>query len=93
MRRVEKEGLVGLGLKYAWCEMYALAGKPVRVVPFEYEFGAFGPPQASAGRCLIDVGKRRQRSGQFANPPLRFNRAGRGQLNRWMEMEPAQFAR
>lgn len=44
MRRVGKEGLIGLGLKYAWCEMYALVGKPVRVAPFEYEFGMFSPP-------------------------------------------------
>jgi len=93
MRRVEKEGLVGLGLKYAWCEMYALAGKPVRVVPFEYEFGAFGPPHASASRPVIDVGELRQRLGRFANPLQRFSRAGREQVDRWMEMEPAQFTR
>ena len=47
MRRVGKEGLVGLGLKYAWCEIYALMGKPVRNVPFEYEFGTFSPPNVS----------------------------------------------
>jgi len=54
MRRVGKEGLVGLGLKYAWCEMYALVGKPVRVAPFEYEFGTFGPPHAFTSRALIN---------------------------------------
>jgi len=53
MRRVGKEGLVGLGLKYAWCELYALAGKPVRKAPFKYEFGSFGPPQASSFRNAI----------------------------------------
>jgi len=47
MRRVGKEGLLGLGLKYAWCEIYALMGKPVREAPFEYEFGAFSPPKMS----------------------------------------------
>ena len=47
MRRVGKEGLVGLGLKYAWCEIYALMGKPVRNAPFEYEFGTFGPANVS----------------------------------------------
>jgi hypothetical protein len=47
MRRVGKEGLVGLGLKYAWCEMYALVGKPVRKAPFEYEFGMFSSPTMS----------------------------------------------
>lgn len=47
MRRVGKEGLIGLGLKYAWCEIYALMGKPVREAPFEYEFGTFSPPKMS----------------------------------------------
>jgi len=39
MRRVRKERLVEFGMKYAWREKYALIGKPVRVAPFEYEFG------------------------------------------------------
>ena len=47
MRRVGKEGLVGLGMKYAWCEMYALMEKPVRKAPFKYEFGTFSPPKMS----------------------------------------------
>ncbi len=41
MRRLEKEGLIGLGLKYLWCEMHALAGRPIHSIPFRYEFGAF----------------------------------------------------
>jgi glycosyltransferase involved in cell wall biosynthesis len=53
MRRVGKEGLLGLGLKYAWCEIYAFAGKPVREAPFEYEFGAFGSPQNSKRRIIM----------------------------------------
>jgi len=93
MRRVEKEGLVGLGLKYAWCEMYALAGKPVRAIPFEYEFGAFGPPSASADRPVTDVNELRQRLGRFANPLQRFSRSGREQLNRWIEMDAGQLTR
>ena len=47
MRRVGKEGLIGLGLKYAWCEIYALMGKPVHNAPFEYEFGTFAPVNVS----------------------------------------------
>jgi len=54
MRRVAKEGLVGIGFKYAWCEMYALAGKPVRKAPFEYEFGTFVSPQAFDSRALLN---------------------------------------
>jgi hypothetical protein len=91
MRRVEKEGLVGLGLKYAWCEMYALAGEPVRAIPFEYEFGAFGPRSASAARPLIDVDELRQQLGRFANPLQRFSRSGREQLNRWIEMDKVKW--
>lgn len=41
MRRVRKEGLLGIGYKYLWCEVYALMGKPVRKAPFKYEFGNF----------------------------------------------------
>jgi glycosyltransferase involved in cell wall biosynthesis len=41
MRRVRKEGLLGLGYKYLWCEVYALVGKPVKNAPFKYEFGNF----------------------------------------------------
>ena len=54
MRRVVKEGLVGLGLKYAWCEVYALMGKPVRKAPFRYEFGTFNPSRESISRALIN---------------------------------------
>lgn len=41
MRRLEKEGLLNLGLKYLWCEMHVLAGRPIHSIPFKYEFGAF----------------------------------------------------
>ncbi len=41
MRRVKKEGFLGIGFKYLWCEIYAFIGKPVRNVPFQYEFGNF----------------------------------------------------
>jgi glycosyltransferase involved in cell wall biosynthesis len=57
MRRVGKEGLIGIGFKYAWCEMYALVGKPVREVPFKYEFAKYGSPQNSANRALINEGE------------------------------------
>ena len=93
MRRVEKEGLVGLGLKYAWCEIYALAGKPVRAIPFEYEFGAFGTPEASPGQRLTDVGELRRQLGRLANPLQRFTRSGREQLNRWIEMDAGPLTR
>jgi glycosyltransferase involved in cell wall biosynthesis len=50
MRRVEKEGLARLALKYLWCETYVLAGKPIYTTPFAYEFGAHRPPPAGMAR-------------------------------------------
>ena len=44
VRRIRKEGLLRLGMKYLWCEGNLLRGRPVREIPFEYEFGAFPPP-------------------------------------------------
>jgi glycosyltransferase involved in cell wall biosynthesis len=41
MRRVRKEGLLGIGYKYLWCEIQTLMGKPIRNAPFRYEFGNF----------------------------------------------------
>lgn len=43
MRRIEKEGLLRLAFKYLYTEVYAIAGVPVRSVPFSYEFGRFAP--------------------------------------------------
>jgi len=81
MRRVVKEGLVGLCLKYAWCEMFALVGKPVRVAPFKYEFGTFGPPQVSASWALINKDTLNQWK-KFGYPLQRFGRTLREQLDR-----------
>jgi glycosyltransferase involved in cell wall biosynthesis len=76
MRRLEKEGLVGLALKYLWCEMYALAGKPIRSMPFEYEFGAHQPARASSSHYLIDVAELRTQLGRFENPIHNLSAAG-----------------
>jgi len=81
MRRVGKEGLMGLGLKYAWCEIYALVGKPVREAPFEYEFGTFSPPQASTSRALINKDAIYQQWKKFGYPLQRFSRNIREQFN------------
>ncbi len=51
MRRLEKEGLIGLGLKYLWCEIQVLAGRPIYTVPFRYEFGTFS---AQAQKRVMD---------------------------------------
>lgn len=52
MRRVEKEGLVRLGVKYAWCELYGFMDKPVRNPPFRYEFGKFGDRTGGISRKI-----------------------------------------
>jgi len=82
MRRIGKEGLVGLGFKYAWCEMYAFAGKPVRGVPFKYEFGTFGPPQASVSWKLINKDTLHRQWKKLGYPLQRFGRTMREQLDR-----------
>ena len=47
MRRIEKEGLVRLAFKYLYCELYVVTGRPIREVPFDYEFAAFEPGDRS----------------------------------------------
>lgn len=82
MRRLEKEGLIGLALKYLWCEMYALAGKPIRSIPFEYEFGAHRATGKLAGRYLylIDIAELRTQLGRFENPIQNLSTAGLKQI-------------
>lgn len=41
MRRVEKEGLVGIAFMYLYSELHVMTGRPMREIPFEYEFAAF----------------------------------------------------
>src|SRR5512145_266656 len=80
MRRLEKEGIVGLALKYLWCEMYALAGKPIRSLPFEYEFGAFEAERSPDRRFLVDIAELRSLLGRFENPIQSLSSAGLEQL-------------
>jgi len=68
MRRLEKEGLTQLAFKYLWCEMHALAGKPIYDTPFEYELGAYAAHTSQKAPRLIDVGQLRQQLGRFQNP-------------------------
>jgi glycosyltransferase involved in cell wall biosynthesis len=41
MRRLEKEGLVTLAFKYLYSEIHVLTGRPIKEIPFDYEFAAF----------------------------------------------------
>ncbi len=79
LRRLEKEGLVRLALKYAYCEMHALTGKPVRAMPFVYEFGTFSPSKpepVSSSRRLMDIAWLRRQLGRFDNPLSRLSASG-----------------
>ena len=96
LRRLEKEGLARLAFKYLWCEMYALAGKPIYTTPFEYEFGAFGNAAANsaaagaAAHRLIDIAQLREQLGHFENPLLRLNTAASGRLDQLLQHEEAR---
>ncbi len=93
MRRLDKEGLPALALKYLWCEMQGLEGKPIRSTPFEYEFGAFQQAKPESGRTLIDIAELRAQLGRFENPLERLSRTGKTQLQRLAELNPADAAR
>lgn len=80
MRRLEKEGLTKLALKYLWCEMHALAGKPIHSTPFDYEFGNHVPFAEAPSRRLVDVGQLRERLGRFENPIQQLSSAGLSRL-------------
>jgi glycosyltransferase involved in cell wall biosynthesis len=93
MRRLEKEGLPALALKYLWCEMQALEGKPIRSTPFEYQFGAFKQTETGNGRLLIDVAELPARLRSFDNPLERLSRASVSQLQRLAELSSEDAAR
>jgi len=68
MRRLEKEGLPQLALKYMWCELHALAGKRIYSTPFEYEFGTHPLTPAPNTQRVVDVAQLREQLGRFDNP-------------------------
>jgi len=76
MRRLAKEGLTKLAFKYLWCEMYALAGKPIYSTPFEYEFGTHNTKSSKSGKHFIDIGHLRDQLGHFENPISKLSKAG-----------------
>ena len=87
MRRLEEEGLAELALKYLWCEMYALAGKPVHSMPFEYEFGTHQPAGPADPRPM-NVADLRARWGCFNEPIQRLSRAGLEHVHRSAKAAP-----
>jgi|GEM_PF-278133 len=92
MRRLEKEGIIGLAFKYLWCEIYALAGKPMRSLPFEYEFGEFHTAVPGKGRALIDIAELRALFNGFENPIPHISQTGLEQLRRLAEFDARTLA-
>jgi glycosyl transferase family 2 len=94
MRRVEKEGLTQLAFKYIWCEMHALAGKPIYSTPFEYEFGVhLSPDSAPPSRPVIDLTQLRAQLGRSEDPLQRLSAAGLDHLDRLFHRDWVDSAR
>jgi glycosyltransferase involved in cell wall biosynthesis len=87
MRRMEKEGLTKLAFKYLYCEMYALAGKPIYSTPFEYEFGTHNTKTKKHGHHFIDIGQLREQLGQFENPITKLSNSGKERLEAFVESD------
>ena len=68
MRRIEKEGLVRLAFKYLYCELYVVTGRPIRAVPFDYEFAAFESAEKPGARGAVEA--LRERIGGLADAAL-----------------------
>ena len=83
MRRVDEDGFFQVAFKYVWCEMYALAGKPIYAVPFEYRLGEHRPVgEPMKPGWIMDVDELRERLSFLENPLQRLSTAGREQLDR-----------
>lgn len=74
MRRIEKEGLVTLSFKYLYSELFVVTGRPVKEIPFEYEFAAFDRDK----RETVEVGleKARERLAAIGDPLAEFSARG-----------------
>lgn len=95
MRRLEKEGLTKLALKYLWAEMHALAGKPIYSTPFEYQFGAHRPHETAAKSrwAIMDIAQLRQQLGKVENPLQQLSAAGLEQLERLLTRDNTESLR
>jgi glycosyltransferase involved in cell wall biosynthesis len=91
MRRIEKEGLVRLAFKYLYCELYVVTGRPIREVPFDYEFADFAPAERS--EALAALTALRERLGALADSALALPVDGIDALRRLgsKEISPTAF--
>lgn len=95
MRRLEKEGLVKLSLKYLWAEMHALAGKPVYSMPFSYEFGTHADLQDKTRQWwkIVDIAQLRKQMDRLENPLHRLSGQGINRLAKLASWENTQSIR
>jgi glycosyltransferase involved in cell wall biosynthesis len=93
MRRIEKEGLVRLAFKYLYCELYVVTGRPIREVPFDYEFANFAPEERSEARQAVAA--LRERLGVLADAVAAAPGDGLGAIRRLgsTELTPQMFDR
>lgn len=88
LRRVDEDGFFQVAFKYVWCEVYALAGRPIYSVPFEYKFGEHLPPgAAAAARSIVDIAQLRKQMGRFENPLQSLSAASRERLDQLAHLE------
>lgn len=85
MRRIEKEGLVGLAFKYLYSEVYVLSGKPIKEIPFEYEFAAFDRDKGESESVALD--KVREGLRAIGEPIQRISALGMDKLRAFGETE------
>ena len=91
MRRIEKEGLVRLAFKYLYCELYVVTGRPIREVPFDYEFAAFEPAERPG--LAADLETLRVGLGATANAVFASSAEAVSALRRlgWNDLAPQAF--
>lgn len=88
LRRIQRDGLFQVAYKYAWCEMYALAGKPIYTAPFEYKMGAYLPEELQRdARRIVDISDLRARLGRIENPIQRLSSAGLARLEHFASLD------
>lgn len=93
MRRIEKEGLITLAFKYIYSEVYVLSGRPIKEIPFEYEFAAFD--EAKRPISGLSVQGARERFGTITDPLVEISSAGLERLRKLgdTEVTPAAIER
>jgi len=85
MRRIEKEGLVTLAFKYLYSELYVVTGRPIKEIPFEYEFAAFD--RDSSEPVVVGLDAFRERVSALGDPLARLSSSGRERLKRLGDTE------